>query len=156
MSIKYFKKNEKTRKYHFLKVFLSDLKTFSIQSKIETISPLTMYGKDSKPAGSFEWAWDGQWDCLVDPPDGGTALDAVYSSIFFLTLGLQTHTIHVTSLVQDGQNVFGFLLQKGKMHCHWKGPVTPAVLKIILWRSGINIYVVWNAVVVRNINLNVL
>ena len=54
MSIKYFKKNEKTRKYHFLKVFLSDLKTLSIRNKIETISPLTVHCKDSTPADFFE------------------------------------------------------------------------------------------------------
>ena len=58
MSIKYFNKNEKTRKYHFLKVFLSDLKTLSIRNKIETISPLTVHGKDSTPAEFFWSTWN--------------------------------------------------------------------------------------------------
>ena len=49
---------------------------------------------------------------------------------FFVALGLQTYTIPVTSLVQDGQNVFGLLLQKEIMHCPWKGLVTPAILRI--------------------------
>ena len=54
MSITYFNKNEKTRKYHFLKVFLSDLKTLSIRHKIKTVSPLTVHGKDSTPEDFFE------------------------------------------------------------------------------------------------------
>ena len=56
-----------------------------------------------------------------------------YIPAFFVALGLQTYTIPVnpvTSFAQDRQNVFGLLLQKGEMHCPWKGPVTPAVLKI--------------------------
>ena len=53
-----------------------------------------------------------------------------YISAFFVTLGLQTYTIPVTFFVQDKQNVFGLLLQEGTMHCPWKGPVRPAVLKI--------------------------
>ena len=95
--IKYSKKNVKTRKNLFLKIFLSDLKMLSIRNKIETICLPTVHGEDSTPLAFFEhvelaqfhgccsafvfvWASDGQWDCLVDPPDGDTSLDEVCSS----------------------------------------------------------------------------
>ena len=48
----------------------------------------------------------------------------------FVALGLQTYTIPVTSLVHDRQNVLGLLLQEETMHCPWKGPVSPDLLKI--------------------------
>ena len=72
-------------------------KILSIRTKIETMCLLTVHGEDSTPVAFFEhvepaqfhgccsafffvWVSDGQRDCLVDPLDGGTALDAVYSS----------------------------------------------------------------------------
>jgi len=54
MSIEYFNKNAKAGKCHFLKVFLSDLKTLSIRNKIKTISPLIVHGEDSTPVTFFE------------------------------------------------------------------------------------------------------
>ena len=59
-----------------------------MKNKIEKIfiSPPTVHGEDSTPMAFFErvklaefhdccsalvsvWAWDGRWDCLVDPPE---------------------------------------------------------------------------------------
>ena len=57
MSIEYFNKNAKagkTGKCHFLKVFLSDLKTLSIRIKIKTITPPIVHGEDSTPVTFFE------------------------------------------------------------------------------------------------------
>ena len=56
-----------------------------------------------------------------------------WCSIFqhcFVAFGWQTYTIPVTSLVHDRQNVLGLLLQEETMHCPWKGPVSPDLLKI--------------------------
>ena len=138
---------QKLENFVFLKVFLSDLKTLSIRIKIKTITPPIVHGEDSTPVTFFEqvelaefhgccsafvFVWDsgGQWDWPFDPLDGGSALDAVYSSTASWHSAYRRKQFLWRLLYRISKTFSVLLLQEGSMHCPWKGPVRSAVLKI--------------------------